>query len=103
MGRLTAPREVLRELERGRPDIYAWARAQGIFVDIYDPQIATAREIQRRFDLTDSGATGPVADELIVALPLSPTSGSLLPSDTYIVVTQESSRGRWFGEDPECL
>lgn len=52
------------------------------------------RDIQHRFDITDHDATGPVADELVVALPLSRIAGQLLSPDRYIVVTQESLGGR---------
>lgn len=99
-GRLVAPREVLRELERGDPDIYAWAKAQPIFADLDDQQLAAARDIQSRFDLTDRDATGPMADELVVALPLSRVAGRLMPGDSYIVVTQESRGGRGSSKIP---
>lgn len=92
-GRLIAPHEVLRELSRRHGDIYEWAKDQGAFVELDDAQITAARDIQRRFDITDHDATGPVADELLVALPLSRIAGQLIP-DSYVVVTQESLGGR---------
>lgn len=93
-GRLIAPHEVLRELAKRNTDIYEWAKGQSIFVELDDAQVAAVRDIQQRFNITDHDATGPVADELVVALPLSRIAGQLLSPDRYIVVTQESPGGR---------
>lgn len=93
-GRVIAPREVLRELERGHAEIFDWARKQGVFVELDDAQVTAVRQIQQRFNITDHDASGPVADELVVALPLSRVTGQLFPSDTFIVVTEESAGGR---------
>lgn len=92
-GRLVAPHEVLRELSKRHADIYEWAKGQEIFVDLDDAQVTAVRDIQQRFSITDHDATGPVADELVVALPVSRTAGQLIPRDAYIVVTQESAGG----------
>lgn len=91
--RIVAPHEVLRELSKRHADIYDWAKAQPIFVELDDAQVAAVRQIQERFNIADHDATGPVADELVVALPLSRVGGQLMPADTYIVVTQESPGG----------
>ena len=91
-GRLIAPHEVLRELEKRHKDIYEWAKKQDFFVDLDDAQITSVREIQARFEITDHDATGPVADELVVALPLSRKAGRLV-LDEFVVVTEESEGG----------
>ena len=57
-------------------------------------QITAVRDIPRRFQITDIDATGPVADELVVAIPLSSGVGPLIPEDKFIVVTEESKGGR---------
>lgn len=92
--RIIAPHEVLRELSHRHVEIYEWAKKQDMFVELDDAQVAVVRDIQAQFKLTDHDATGPVADELVVALPLSRTRGQLMPQDTYIVVTQESPGGK---------
>lgn len=92
-GRLVAPREVLRELSKRHLDIFEWAKTQDMFAELDDAQVAAVRDIQARFDITDHDATGPVADELVVALPLSRMAGRLVQADNYIVVTQESEGG----------
>lgn len=98
-GRLIAPHEVLRELSRGHEDVYEWARAQDMFVEIDDDQVAQVRVIRSKFSATDIDATDPSADELLVALVISRTSGLLLP-DKHVVVTEESKGGRGSSKVP---
>lgn len=98
--RIIAPHEVLRELSKRHADIHEWVKTQPIFVELDDAQVAAVRDIQARFNITDHDATGPVADELVVALPLSRVAGQLIPADVYVVVTQETPGGRGSAKIP---
>jgi hypothetical protein len=93
-GRLIAPREVFREVERGDDEIRTWSRARpSVFVDLDDPTGTCLEEVLGEFEaLRDIVRLGPVfADPLIVALCLarSRTDGE----NAYFVVTEENKKG----------
>lgn len=69
-GRLIAPREVLRELEKGDDDMYKWAKTHsGMFVDLDKDQQELLKEILRSFSKwVDTETDRPVADPMVIAL-----------------------------------
>ena len=69
-GRLIAPREVLRELQKGDDDMYKWARKhQTMFVDLDQDQQALLTEILAAFPKwVDVETDRPVADPIVIAL-----------------------------------
>lgn len=89
-GRLIAPREVLRELEKGDDDIYKWAKTQNsAFVDL-SPELGSilAEIVAAIPGLTAhmSLRTGPYADPILVALALFNIRNG---KTDCVVVTQE--------------
>ena len=94
VGRLMAPNEVLRELEKGDDEIYEWASTQRkAFVDL-TPELGTVlSEILKDIpDLAKSVAmkAGPYADPLLVALALLHIRSGAAKCG---VVTQERTGG----------
>jgi Domain of unknown function (DUF4411) len=93
-GRLIAPREVFREVDRGDDEVRDWARARPtMFVDLDTPTGECLEEVLGQFEpLRDPVRLGPVfADPLIVALCLARSRAD--QANAYFVVTEESLRG----------
>ena len=95
-GRLVAPREVFRELEKGDDELVPWARERSeMFQDLDDAQIEAVREILVRFpNLVDRDKETPDADPFVVALAVVQNrleSQSMLPRP-WVVVAEESRR-----------
>lgn len=96
IGRLVAPREVLRELAKGDDELIPWAREHSVmFRDPDEPQLAAVRNILERFpDFIDPDKENPEADPFVVALAAvgnASQSVSMLPQ-TWVVVAEESRR-----------
>jgi len=74
-GRLIAPREVLREVERGDDEMYQWAKKhRAMFVDLDHDQQTLLKEILAAFpSWVDTATDRPVADPMVVALARSRT------------------------------
>ena len=72
-GRLIAPKEVLKELERIEDELLGWVRHNRImFKNLNIEQIRDVKEILRRFEnLVDASKQGPHADPFVIALALS--------------------------------
>jgi len=94
-GRLIAPIEVLKEIERGDDELKEWARniVRNIFVEPDKEQTDTLKEIQAKYPfLSRYDKPGPNADPWIIALAIvrnEEEKEQLFP-DEYIVVTEES-------------
>jgi hypothetical protein len=83
-GRLIAPHEVLRELDRVEDEMKAWAKARsGIFVPIDGEQGNALKEIQVEFPGVSAAAKqGPHADPWCLALSLLRTRSG---EDIYLI------------------
>jgi hypothetical protein len=92
-GRLIAPREVLRELQRGDDEMYKWAKThERMFVDLDEEQMALVREIQGAFPRwIDHEADAPIADPFVIALARRQTL--LNAGDPRVVVSHENPGG----------
>lgn len=93
-GRLIAPREVLRELQKGDDEMYQWAKGHpAMFVDLdHDQQILVA-EIMAAFpSWIDTTTDRPVADPMVVALARSRTLAD--SGAPRIVVSHEVPGGK---------
>ena len=94
--RLVAPREVLRELEKGDDELLPWARQHAkMFQDPDDLHLATVQVILEHFpDFVDSDKETPEADPFVVARAIvGRSSGSMLPQN-WVVVAEENRRRR---------
>lgn len=70
-GELVAPQEVLKELQRQRDELYAWAKKQKCFKDLDRDQIERVKHILKEFpSLVDEKKTVPDADPFVIALAL---------------------------------
>jgi len=92
-GRLFAPREVLRELEKKDDEILAWAKNFPlIFIEPDAQQLQLVKDIlAKHAGLIDPNKYIPDADPFVIALALSRRQG-LFPSDCQ-VVTEEKLAG----------
>lgn len=95
-GRLVAPREVLRELEKGDDELVPWAREHAMmFQDPDEQQLVTVQAILRQFpDFVDPDKETPEADPFVVARALvgkASQSASMLPQ-IWVVVAEENRR-----------
>ena len=93
-GRLIAPREVLRELEKGDDELLPWAREHSMmFQDPDEQHLATVQSILEQFpDFVDPDKETPEADPFVVARAIvGRGSGSLLPQN-WVVVAEENRR-----------
>lgn len=83
-GRLIAPHEVLRELDRVEDEMKAWAKARsGIFVTIDTEQATVLKEIQVQFPgISAAAKLGPHADPWCLALSLVRMRSS---EDIYLI------------------
>lgn len=72
-GKLVAPREVLRELEKQDDELLKWAKAhKGMFKDLDNDQLAQVRNILKEFPrLVDENKETPDADPFVIALAMS--------------------------------
>lgn len=92
-GGLIAPREVLRELQRGDDEMYKWAKKHDrMFVELDGEQMALVREIQGAFPRwVDHEADAPIADPFVIALARQQTL--LNASAPRVVVSHENPGG----------
>jgi Domain of unknown function (DUF4411) len=69
-GRLIAPREVLRDLQKGDDEVYKWAKKRAkMFVDLDAEQQALLKEVLKDFPKwVDPLSQLPEADPLVIAL-----------------------------------
>jgi hypothetical protein len=97
-GRLIAPDEVRREIERGDDPLVDWVKNQrGLFVPVGNDLVAELRRVKEMFpELIDHMKVGPHADALIVALALliNKEPGTLFERRRCIVATNEKGRGQ---------
>ncbi len=93
-GRLIAPREVLRELERGDDYMFKWAKRHGaMFVDLDANQQQLLREILVAFPKwIDLDTDRPVADPMLIAL--ARTRSLADGAATRIVISHEVPGGK---------
>jgi len=93
-GRLIAPREVLRELQRGDDEMHQWAKKhRAMFVDLDHDQQTLLKEILAAFPgWVDTATDRPVGDPMVIALARSRT---LADADApRVVVSHELLGGR---------
>lgn len=95
-GRLVAPREVFRELERGDDELVPWAREHiDMFQDLDEAQLEAVREILEQFpSFVDPDKETPEADPFVVAFAVVRNrvqSQSMFPRP-YVVVAEERGR-----------
>jgi hypothetical protein len=97
-GRLIAPTEVLREIERGDDELVSWVRQhRKLFKKPDQAQLMAVREILAAFPvLAQASKETPEADPFVVGLAKAgndAAGSSLLPDrDRYIVVSEERRR-----------
>lgn len=94
-GRLAAPREVYRELERGGDDeIFGWAKSHNfVFKDLDSEQLEIVRQIvnDRTFQgLFDMQKETPDADPFVIALAVVEQSRQKMSPERWIVVSDEA-------------
>lgn len=97
-GRLTAPREVLKEIERKDDDLLRWVKDhRNMFTEPSPEQLETVKDILRLFpNLIDHTKSIPDADPFVIALALvkNKEEQSSFFAGKCLVVTQEKpSRG----------
>ncbi len=87
-GRLIAPREVLREIEKQDDELLAWVKTnKKMFVPPTDDQLAITRNILRNFpNLVDPTRATPQADPFVIALGVEEKNSGR----NCIVVTEEA-------------
>jgi hypothetical protein len=85
-GQITAPQEVLYELEKQRDDLCAWAKNQKFFLNLDAEQLKWVKDIMARFpSLIDPKSTDPDADPFVIALAIS---------KGWSVISSENPAGR---------
>jgi hypothetical protein len=85
-GQITAPQEVLHELEKQHDDLCAWAKKQKFFLNLDAEQVKWVKDIMARFpSLIDPKSTGPDADPFVIALAIS---------KGWSVISSENPAGR---------
>jgi hypothetical protein len=97
-GRLIAPREVLREIEKKDDDLLKWVKKhRKIFREQDIEQLQGAQEILSRFpDLTDPAKEIPDADPFVVALAIienTKRQDTLFKSQCIVLTQEKPSRG----------
>jgi hypothetical protein len=91
-GRLIAPREVLRDLQKGDDEVYKWAKKRAkMFVDLDAEQQALLKEVLKDFPKwVDPLSQLPEADPLVIALA---RAQAFIPAGPRVVVSHEVPGG----------
>jgi hypothetical protein len=97
-GRLIAPREVLKEIEKQDDELLKWVKGQKkMFRDLDEEQLQLVRDILQNFrGLVDEAKETPEADPFVVALAITEhrkRQDSLFRGRCTVVTQEKPSRG----------
>lgn len=97
-GRLIAPREVLKEIEKKDDELLRWVKKhKSMFKDLNQEQVEVVKEIQQKFPaLVDHAKEIPEADPFVIALAIVESKKireSLFEGQCMVVTQEKPSRG----------